>query len=97
MLLLEIAVFEYVRLGKRVAVVDADVWGFSIPRMLGVERPPVYEDEGNVPADHWPFVLLEISAWDSWAEVAQFFASLWADSLAEAPHEIAEEDSRNKR
>ena len=25
--------------GKRVAVVDADVWGFSIPRMLGVDRP----------------------------------------------------------
>ena len=24
--------------GQQVAVVDADVWGFSIPRMLGVER-----------------------------------------------------------
>ena len=27
------------------AVVDADVWGFSIPRMLGVDRPPVIIDE----------------------------------------------------
>ena len=27
--------------GRSVAVVDADVWGFSIPKMLGVDRPPV--------------------------------------------------------
>ena len=26
--------------GHSVGVVDADVWGFSIPRMLGVDRPP---------------------------------------------------------
>ena len=26
--------------GLRVGVVDADVYGFSVPRMLGVERPP---------------------------------------------------------
>lgn len=26
--------------GHDVAVVDADVWGYSIPRMLGVEEPP---------------------------------------------------------
>jgi ATP-binding protein involved in chromosome partitioning len=32
-------------LGKRVAVVDADVWGFSIPAMLGVERPPALLDQ----------------------------------------------------
>jgi ATP-binding protein involved in chromosome partitioning len=35
--------------GKDVAVVDADVWGFSIPRMLGVERPPVVIDSLLVP------------------------------------------------
>ena len=29
------------RRGHSVAVVDADVWGFSIPRMVGVERPPM--------------------------------------------------------
>jgi ATP-binding protein involved in chromosome partitioning len=28
------------RLGHDTAVVDADVWGFSIPRMLGIEEPP---------------------------------------------------------
>ena len=35
--------------GKDVAVIDADVWGFSIPRMLGVEHPPVVIDSMLVP------------------------------------------------
>jgi ATP-binding protein involved in chromosome partitioning len=37
--------------GRKVAVVDADVWGFSIPRMLGVERPPVLIDQMIVPPE----------------------------------------------
>ncbi|MGF1597727.1 MAG: Mrp/NBP35 family ATP-binding protein [Acidimicrobiales bacterium] len=36
---------------RKVAVVDADVWGFSIPRMLGVDRDPVVIDEMIVPPD----------------------------------------------
>jgi ATP-binding protein involved in chromosome partitioning len=36
---------------KSVAVIDADVWGFSIPRMLGVDRPPVVIDEMLVPPE----------------------------------------------
>ncbi len=39
------------RRGHRVAVVDADVWGFSIPRMLGVDRPPVVIDSMLVPPE----------------------------------------------
>lgn len=35
--------------GRSVAVVDADVWGFSIPRMLGVDRPPMVVDKMLVP------------------------------------------------
>ncbi len=35
--------------GKSVAVVDADVWGFSIPRMLGIEHDPTIIDEMIVP------------------------------------------------
>jgi ATP-binding protein involved in chromosome partitioning len=27
--------------GRRVALFDADVWGFSVPRMLGIHRPPL--------------------------------------------------------
>ena len=39
------------QLGKSVAVVDADVWGFSIPRMIGINRPPVVIDEMLVPPE----------------------------------------------
>jgi ATP-binding protein involved in chromosome partitioning len=39
--------------GHSVAVVDADVWGFSIPRMLGVDRPPVVIDEMLVPPESY--------------------------------------------
>jgi ATP-binding protein involved in chromosome partitioning len=39
--------------GHRTAVVDADVWGFSIPRMLGVDRPPVVVDTMLVPPESY--------------------------------------------
>ena len=35
--------------GHSVAVVDADVWGFSIPRMLGVEQAPTVIDDMIIP------------------------------------------------
>ncbi|MCQ3813075.1 MAG: Mrp/NBP35 family ATP-binding protein [Acidimicrobiia bacterium] len=35
--------------GHSVAVVDADVWGFSIPRMLGVQQAPTVIDEMIIP------------------------------------------------
>jgi ATP-binding protein involved in chromosome partitioning len=37
--------------GKRVGVLDADVWGYSIPRMLGLgaERPPVSPERKILP------------------------------------------------
>jgi ATP-binding protein involved in chromosome partitioning len=37
------------RRGRRVALFDADVWGFSLPRMLGVHRPPLVLDSLLVP------------------------------------------------
>jgi ATP-binding protein involved in chromosome partitioning len=37
------------RLGKRVGVLDADVYGFSIPRMIGVHGQPTVIDEMIVP------------------------------------------------
>jgi ATP-binding protein involved in chromosome partitioning len=33
------------RMGKDVAAIDADVWGFSLPRMLGVENGPELTDD----------------------------------------------------
>ncbi|GAB3596941.1 Mrp/NBP35 family ATP-binding protein [Angustibacter peucedani] len=37
--------------GLRVGVVDADVYGFSVPRMLGVERRPTQVDDMILPPD----------------------------------------------
>lgn len=37
--------------GKSVAIVDADVWGFSIPRMLGIEQQPTVIDSMLVPPE----------------------------------------------
>ena len=37
------------RTGKDVAVLDADVYGFSIPAMLGVERDPIVLDDLVIP------------------------------------------------
>ncbi|MEX0797647.1 MAG: Mrp/NBP35 family ATP-binding protein [Acidimicrobiia bacterium] len=37
------------RTGKKVGIVDGDIWGFSIPRMLGVAEPPLMMGEKIVP------------------------------------------------
>jgi ATP-binding protein involved in chromosome partitioning len=37
--------------GRRVAAVDADVWGFSMPRMLGIRNPPRLIDDVIVPPE----------------------------------------------
>ena len=38
------------RMGKDVAAIDADVWGFSMPRMLGIENgPELTEDNLMIP------------------------------------------------
>jgi ATP-binding protein involved in chromosome partitioning len=34
--------------GKDVAALDADVWGFSMPRMLGITAPPELDDEKTI-------------------------------------------------
>ena len=38
------------RSGLDVAVVDADVWGYSIPRMLGIDHPPQAVDALIIPS-----------------------------------------------
>ena len=37
--------------GKKVGVIDADVWGFSIPRMLGIQHAPVVIDDMLIPPE----------------------------------------------
>jgi ATP-binding protein involved in chromosome partitioning len=39
--------------GLRVGVVDADVYGFSVPRMLGADRDPVVIDQMLVPPESY--------------------------------------------
>ena len=39
--------------GHSVGVLDADVYGFSIPRMLGADRDPVVLDEMLLPTEAW--------------------------------------------
>ena len=46
--------------GHSVAVVDADVWGFSIPRMLGVDRPPTLIDQMIVPPERYGVRLISM-------------------------------------
>lgn len=37
------------RAGKKVGIVDGDIWGFSIPAMLGIEDPPVMIADSIIP------------------------------------------------
>ena len=39
--------------GHSVGLVDADIYGYSIPRMLGTDRDPVVIDEMLVPPEKW--------------------------------------------
>jgi ATP-binding protein involved in chromosome partitioning len=39
--------------GHSVGVVDADIYGYSIPRMLGAEREPVVIDQMLLPPEAW--------------------------------------------
>ncbi|HAG67523.1 MAG TPA: sodium:proton antiporter [Acidimicrobium sp.] len=39
--------------GHTVGVLDADIWGFSIPRMLGTDRDPVVIDNMLLPPEAW--------------------------------------------
>jgi len=37
--------------GKTVGIIDADVWGFSVPKMLGIDRPPTIVDQMIMPPE----------------------------------------------
>jgi ATP-binding protein involved in chromosome partitioning len=39
------------RKGHSVGVIDGDIWGFSIPRMLGIGHPPVVIEESIIPPE----------------------------------------------
>lgn len=37
--------------GLRAGIIDADVWGFSIPKMMGIDRPPTVLDDMLLPPE----------------------------------------------
>ncbi len=41
------------RLGKKVGIVDADIYGFSIPDMMGVTKQPVIRGEKIIPVERF--------------------------------------------
>jgi ATP-binding protein involved in chromosome partitioning len=45
---------------NRVAAVDADVWGFSMPRMLGITQPPGLIDDVIVPPEAFGVRLISM-------------------------------------
>lgn len=48
------------RRGKRTAIIDADVYGFSIPRMIGIDRKPVIIDRMIVPPEAYDIAVISI-------------------------------------
>jgi ATP-binding protein involved in chromosome partitioning len=48
------------RRGKRTAIIDADVYGFSIPRMIGIDRKPVIIDRLIVPPEAHGVAVISI-------------------------------------
>ncbi|WP_010279745.1 Mrp/NBP35 family ATP-binding protein [Paenibacillus senegalensis] len=41
------------RLGKRVGIVDADIYGFSVPDMMGIETRPALVDKRIIPVERF--------------------------------------------
>jgi ATP-binding protein involved in chromosome partitioning len=48
------------RRGLRTAIIDADVYGFSIPRMIGIDRKPVIIDRMIVPPEAHGVAVISI-------------------------------------
>jgi ATP-binding protein involved in chromosome partitioning len=41
------------RVGKKVGIIDADIYGFSVPDMMGIEQRPVVIDETILPVERF--------------------------------------------
>lgn len=46
--------------GKKVGALDADVWGFSMPRMLGIDAPPEVVGEKIIPPEQHGVKLISM-------------------------------------
>ncbi|MFZ3578127.1 P-loop NTPase [Virgibacillus sp. DJP39] len=48
------------RLGKKVGIIDADIYGFSIPDMMGVENRPAVRGEKIIPVERFGVKLISM-------------------------------------
>src|SRR5690625_1989742 len=48
------------RLGKKVGIIDADIYGFSIPDMMGVEERPAVRDEKIIPVERFGIKVISM-------------------------------------
>src|SRR5699024_1723432 len=48
------------RLGKKVGIIDADIYGFSVPDMMGVEEMPKVRGERIVPVERYGVKLISM-------------------------------------
>src|SRR5690625_1887339 len=48
------------RLGKKVGIIDADIYGFSVPDMMGVEERPVVRGERIIPVERFGVKLISM-------------------------------------
>lgn len=48
------------RLGKKVGIIDADIYGFSVPDMMGVEERPVVRGETIIPVERFGVKLISM-------------------------------------
>lgn len=48
------------RLGKKVGIIDADIYGFSVPDMMGVENRPTLKDKKIVPVERFGVKIMSM-------------------------------------
>lgn len=48
------------RLGKKVGIIDADIYGFSVPDMMGVEKRPTLKDKKIVPVERFGVKIMSM-------------------------------------
>ncbi|MDP7980361.1 Mrp/NBP35 family ATP-binding protein [Bacillus sp. WLY-B-L8] len=44
---------SFARLGKKVGIVDADIYGFSVPDMMGIEKRPIVRGDKIIPVERF--------------------------------------------
>src|SRR5699024_11391251 len=48
------------RLGKKVGIIDADIYGFSVPDMMGIENIPAVRGEKIIPVERFGIKVISM-------------------------------------